>query len=128
LTNPTYESANETALAIARLADENKADNIVVLRVGGVCSFTDYFVVATCASSLQLRGLGHKIERHLREYGVRPFKVAGYETTTWIVQDFGDVVVHLFSVEARDHYRLEKLWRDAPRIDWADDGAETVKR
>ena len=84
-----------------------------------MCNFADYFVIATCNSTLQLRGLGHKIERELRESGVRPFKVAGYDTTTWIVQDYGDVVVHLFSVEAREHYRLENLWRDAPRIDWA---------
>ncbi|MBN1866608.1 ribosome silencing factor [Candidatus Sumerlaeota bacterium] len=128
MTNATYESASERAVAIARLADENKAENVVVLQVGEACNFTDYFVIASCASTLQLRGLGHKIERHLREYGVRPFKVAGYDTATWIVQDFGDVVVHLFSIEARDHYRLEKLWRDGPRVEWAPAPSKKAKR
>ena len=111
-------NTREIAVEIAWLADEQKARDIAVLDVRNVCNFTDYFVVATCDSTPQLRALGHKVQRHLREKGVRPYAVAGYETTTWIVEDYGDVVLHLFSPAARDYYEFERLWNDAARVEW----------
>jgi len=109
--------AKEKALAIARIADENKASDIRILDVGRLCNFTDIFVIATCASAPQLRAVGHKIERRMREAGDRAISAVGYETTSWVVADFGDVVVHLFSPEAREYYRLDRLWRDGKGIE-----------
>ena len=111
--------SKEKAILIGRLADESKAENIIILDVSGVCNFTDLFVIATCGSSVQLRSLGRKIERTLRDEGVHALGAAGYDTTTWALVDFGDVVVHLFDADAREHYRLDKLWRDGKKVDWA---------
>jgi ribosome-associated protein len=114
---PTMETSEKAALA-ARIADEHKADNIAVLDVTGICNFTDCFVVLSCASSLQLRGIAHRIERGLREHGVRTISSSGYNTSGWIVLDYGDVVIHLFHPETRGYYRLESLWADAKKVKW----------
>lgn len=111
--------SKEKAIQIARLADENKAGQIRILDVSRFCNFTDIFVIATCGSSLQLRSLGRRIEKELREEGERPISCAGYDTTSWVVLDYADVVVHLFSAEAREYYRIDRLWRDGVEVDWA---------
>ena len=108
----------EKAVLAARIADEMKADDITVLDVSGICNFTDCFLVLSCASSLQLRGVAHKIERSLRERGIRAISNSGYTATGWIVLDYGDVVIHLFHPETRGYYRLESLWADAKKVKW----------
>lgn len=108
----------EKAVLAARIADEMKAENIAVLDVTGICNFTDCFLVLSCGSSLQLRGVAHKIERALREHGIRAISSSGYNTTGWIVLDYGDVVIHLFHPETRGYYRLESLWADAKKVKW----------
>lgn len=105
-------------LAAARLADEQKATDIVVLDMRKVCSFTDGFLIATCDSTPQMRGLAQRIERNLREEGPRPLGTSGYDSTAWLVLDYGDFLVHLFSREARMYYKLDNLWKDAPRVEW----------
>lgn len=110
----------EMAVASARLMDEQKAENIRVLNVAKTCNFTDYFILATANSSLQLRALGGKLQRELRERGRRPMGVAGLEAASWLVLDYGDMVIHVFSAEARDYYRLEDLWGDAEKVDWTE--------
>ena len=111
-------NAQERAITIARLADDQKASDIVILNVSEKCNFTDYFVIATCSSPPQLRSLARKVRDKLREMKLRPYRTAGYETTTWIVHDYGDVVVHLFGPETRDYYRLDQLWGDAEKVGW----------
>lgn len=111
-------NSRDKAITIARLADEHKATNIRVLDVGGVCNFADLFVIATCASPPQLRALGQRTQRRLRELGERPISVVGLDTTTWVVADYGDVVAHFLSAEARDYYRIDRLWRDGTLVEW----------
>ena len=120
----TAESLSK-ALIIAKLADNQKAQDVVVLDVAEHCSFADYFVVATCLSSPQLRGLGHRIQRALREIGHRPMNASGLDSGNWAILDFADVIVHLFTADGRDHYRIEDLWSRADRIDWLEK-AESV--
>ena len=108
------------ALACARLADDQKARDVRVLDLQGVCDFADFFVVATCGSSLQLRGLAGRVERDLRAQGERPLSVVGRDTTPWVLLDYGDVVVHLFSAAAREYYGLENIRADASDVDWAE--------
>jgi ribosome-associated protein len=109
----------QRVLAIAGLMDAQKATDIRILRVSKTCNFADVFVIASCGSGLQLRALANKIERQQRDQGFRLLGMAGYDTTTWILLDYGDVVVHLFNPDTRDYYRLERLWADAEAIQWS---------
>jgi len=112
-------SARDKAVEVARIADDQKAEAIVALDVKGQCNFTDFFVVATCDSSVQLRAVSRRIQHELREIGCRPIADNDTASHSWVIVDYGDVVVHLFSTESREYYRLESLWADARRVDWA---------
>ena len=81
-------NAQDKAVAIAQVADALKADDIAVLNVAAVCNFADIFVLATCTASTQMRALGHKIQRELRDRDERPFKVSGYDSQNWMTTLF----------------------------------------
>jgi len=100
------------------MAAENKARDIVVLDMRGITPLYDYFVLATGTSRRQIHTATEEIDAAMREQGDRRLSVEGYEASKWIVQDYGDVVVHLFTPETREYYAIEDLWADAPRIDW----------
>ena len=110
--------ALEHACQCARLAADHKARDILVLDMRGQTPLYDFFVLVTGASRRQLHVLTEEIDAMMRGQGEQRLSIEGYEGCKWVVQDYGDVVVHLFSPEARDYYRLEELWEDAPRIDW----------
>ncbi len=114
----------QKAVEAARLADAKKADDIVVIDMRQVCSFTDSFVIVTGASNLQLRAIRNSIEEGLGALGFKAGPLEGNHNSSWIVMDYGDVVVHLMSPESRDYYRLENLWGDGPEVFWA---AEEVR-
>jgi len=107
------------AVEAARLADSKKADDILVIDMRDVCSFTDSFVIATGASHLQLRAIRNSISEGLGRLGFKSGAMEGNHESSWIVMDYGDVVVHLMSPESRDYYRLESLWGDGPEVMWA---------
>jgi ribosome-associated protein len=99
------------------LADTKKAENIAILDVRKLTSVTDYFVLATATSEPHLRAIMEEITRSLRTvHDLRPRTVDGALPTHWIVLDFNDVIVHLMRADVRDHYALEELWGDAPRL------------
>lgn len=106
------ESENK-ALRAAALAEEKKATDIAVLHVGKLCSFTDYFVICSGQSSLQLKAIADSVEVGLKEEGSVPLAVDGRGLASWVVLDYGDVIVHIMSEEARSYYALEHLWGDA---------------
>jgi len=108
----------DTAITCARIADEKKARDIVVLDMRGLFFLTDFFVIATGNNSIQLRAIAEDIDRRLQEVGVYRLSVAGQKDGRWVLMDYIDVVVHLFLPEAREYYDLELLWGDAPRLDW----------
>jgi len=110
--------ALQRACLAARVAADNKARDIVVLDMREITPLYDYFVLATGTSRRQIHTATEEIDATLREHGDRRRSVEGYEASKWIVQDYGDVVVHLFTPETRDYYAIEELWADAPRIDW----------
>jgi ribosome-associated protein len=83
-----------------------------------VCNFTDYFVIGTGMSRQQLHAVGQHVEEVLKSNGCSAYNVDGYGTSTWLVLDYGDVVVHIFSAEARRYYDLERLWGDARVVTW----------
>lgn len=112
------ERSLEHACMAARILDEFRGQDVVVLDLTKVTPIVDYFVMATGTSSRQMRAIGDEVSRVLKREGSRPIGVEGQETGTWILQDYGDIVVHLFTPETRKLYDLEHLWADAPRVDW----------
>lgn len=111
-------TGREQALLAARAADEKKATDIIVQDVTDLHSMTDYFVIATAANNRQVEAIIDEIEKKLREEAhAKPIHREGIEEGTWALLDYGDVIVHVFQPEARDYYRLEQLWNDAPIID-----------
>lgn len=103
----------ELAHTIVDTLDEKKGEDILLLDLREVCSFTDYFVISTGGSERTLKALSGEIQRKVkRAYGARPFQVEGDAKTGWILIDYGDVILHLFSPMLRAFYRLEDLWRE----------------
>lgn len=109
--------AAEVKLAVeAGLA--KKAEGLCVLDLREVSSFTDFFLIMNGNSSRQNATIAETIEVRLKTAGVRPLGVEGRESAEWILMDYGWFVVHVFSRNAREHYALEKLWGDAPGLDF----------
>lgn len=109
----------ELALEAAKIADENKATDIEIIQVGKLTDSFDYFVIGTCSNDKLVDKVIDEIENDLRDnYKIRPISVEGRQEATWELIDFGSVLVHIFQPEARDYYRLETLWGDAPRVEF----------
>jgi ribosome-associated protein len=99
------------------LASEKKAEDIVVLDLREISTFTDFFVICSGTSEPQLKAIAGEIEARLREdEQVRPAAVDGFPASQWIVLDYLQVIVHIFHREKRAFYALEDLWSDAPRL------------
>ena len=107
--------AKELKAAIAA-AKGKKAQDLVVLDVRGLASFTDFFLIATGTSTRQLQTVADAIEEELRTLKVKPIHVEGYPHGEWILLDYVDFVVHLFTARSRAYYDLERLWGDADRL------------
>ena len=107
------------ALVAARTADDKQGRGTVVLDVGSVLAITDYFVVTSGRNSRQVRTIAEEIERAIKETGgPGPLRVEGLSDLTWVLLDYGDLVVHVFDEETRRFYDIERLYRDVPVIDW----------
>ncbi|MBE6670919.1 MAG: ribosome silencing factor [Ruminococcaceae bacterium] len=107
----------ELAEVIVKTLDEKKANNLKLLRIDDKTILSDYFVICGGNSNTQIRALAGEVEKKLEEMGIAPHHIEGYNEATWTVLDYGSVIVHIFSREARDFYKLEKLWSDAEDID-----------
>ncbi len=115
----------ECALIAARAADERKATDIMVINVGDVIDVTDFFVIATGQNTPQVEAILDSVEEALRkEAGVKPISREQTKDHSWELIDYGDFVVDVFQPEAREFYRLETLWGDAPVVDLAEAGIE----
>jgi ribosome-associated protein len=109
--------SKKLALLCRELADNKKAENIVILEVRDLSSVTDYFVIASGNSEPHLRAITEEITSGLRDqHDVRPRAVDGALQTAWIVMDYFDVIVHVMKQDVREKYDLETLWGDAPRV------------
>lgn len=112
------EAVRERAFHCARVAADNKARDVLVLDMRDITPLFDYFVIATGASRRQIHTLAEEIDAAMRAEGEKRLGIEGYEASKWVVQDYGDIVVHLFDPDTRLYYALEDLWADAPRLDW----------
>ena len=103
----------------AHAADDKKGEDIVVLDVGAIISITEAFVLVSASNTRQVRTIVDEVDAAIRALdGGRPIGVEGRDDATWVLLDFGDVVVHVFLGETRAFYDLDRLWADAPRLDW----------
>ncbi len=109
-------SPDELAGVIAELASDKKAIDIVELDLRGILGYTDFFVVCSGNTDRQTKAIHDGIHKALKDdHGLLPRRVEGLTEARWILMDYLDVVVHIFTPEAREFYRLEQLWGEAPR-------------
>ena len=106
------------ALQIAiKAVDDKKGVDMVAMDISGVASFADYFLICSGDSTRQIQAIADEIQEQLAADGHRPSHVEGYNNAEWILLDYGDLVIHIFSRRARAYYDLERLWRDAKLLD-----------
>lgn len=111
-------AAESRAAICARTARDHKARDIVVLDMRGLHPLYDYFVLCTGASRRQIHTLAEEIDDALKAVGDQRDGIEGYQASKWVVQDYGDILVHVFDPETRTYFSLEDLWADAPKVDW----------
>lgn len=112
------EPARALAIEAARLAESRHATDVLVLDLRGISPVTDYFVIFTGTSDRQMRSVAEEIIVDARRYGYKPMDIASLTSTSWVLLDFVDVVVHAFDPAHRKFYDLELIWGDAPRVRW----------
>ena len=103
-------------MTAVRAAESKKASDIKVLDLTGITSFTDYFVLCTGSNPKQIQAIADEIGQKLKEAGELPQSIEGYNQAEWILADYGDFLVHIFSEKARAYYDLERLWRNAKNV------------
>jgi ribosome-associated protein len=114
------EGSDGLALRLAELVDSKAAEEIVVLDMRGLVSYTDYLAICTARNERQARAIADEVKLRLKhERGLLPGGSDVVEAAGWIVLDYLDCVLHVFTAEARERYALEGLWREAPRLDLA---------
>ena len=107
--------SKELAMQIAKLLDSKKATRVKVLKVRDLTVLADYFVIASGTSSTHVKSLAEEVEFQFKEKGVAPIRTEGFNTQNWFILDYANVIVHVFSPDARDYYDLDHLWADGRR-------------
>jgi ribosome-associated protein len=101
-----------------RAAESKKATDIRVLDLTGITSFADFFIICTGANQRQIQAIGDEVNLQMkRQAGELPLSVEGYDQAEWLLADYGDLLVHVFSPKAREYYDLERLWRGAKSVE-----------
>ena len=112
-------SSKDLAVEIARIADDKKADDVIVISVGDVLSITEYFVLASASNRRLVGTVADEVTAQIRErHGRSPLRTEGLREQQWVLVDYGDVVVHVFAEETRRYYEIERLYKDVPRVEW----------
>lgn len=112
-------NAETVAIVAARAADDKQGSNILVLNVGDVLAITEMFVVVSASNSRQLRTIANEVTAKIREESDRPLlRSEGMAEQQWVLLDYGDVVVHIFSEDIREFYEIERLYQDVPVVNW----------
>lgn len=110
-------STEEKTTLISQIVADKKAMDVVVLDMADASSITDYFLICSGGSQRQVQAIADAIDEQLKQAGITSLGVEGYREGHWILMDYGDVIVHVFSQETREFYDLERLWANAPKID-----------
>ena len=106
------------ACRCAYLCDQFRGQETFVLDLTAITPLFDYFVITTATNRRQMHAIADEVNREMKSLGSPRLGLEGYEGSSWVVEDYGDVVLHVFAPESRELYDLENLWGDAPRIDW----------
>lgn len=120
LTKEALKNPRQLADFIVAVLDAKKAHDIKLLHVEKQTIIADYFVICTGSSRTQIRSLADEVEFKLEPYEIAPLHTEGADTGTWILQDYGSVIVHIFSGDARDFYKLDKLYMETTEQDISD--------
>src|SRR5207248_10776873 len=110
--------ALERARVCARIADDNRAKDILLLDLRQITPLVDFFVIATAVSWRQNHAIASEIDQEMKKLGEAKLGIEGSEEGRWTLIDYGDFVVHIFSLEDRAYYALEEIWGDAPQLPW----------
>lgn len=110
------DNAWETAIAAAGAAENKKAADIEILDIRGMTTIADYFLLCSATNRTQIGAIADGIGLELARRGVHPSHIEGGSESTWVLMDYGDVIVHIFDDQTRAFYGLERLWNDAKRI------------
>jgi ribosome-associated protein len=110
---------NQVMQIALKAVDDKKGIDVVALDISGVATFADYFLVCCGDSARQIQAIVDEVQQKLASGGHRPAHVEGYTNAEWVLMDYGDLIVHVFSRRARAYYDLERLWRDAKVLDAA---------
>ena len=111
-------NGKEMAFFAAKILDQKKASDVIIIDVGLKSSFTDYFVLASGGSERQIGTLCGEVEDRLAEKGMIVKNIEGKQTSGWMLMDYGDVVINLMTSETRQRYNIEKVWGDCDIIPW----------
>ena len=120
LDTPACEDFSFLTELAAKVCDDLRGKDTVVLDLTRITPLFDYFVICTGNSRRQMAAIAAEVSRVLKRHGSKRRGTEGTESSKWVVQDFGDVVIHVFAEDARGLYDLEHLWGDAPRVEWSD--------
>lgn len=107
----------EQAIESAKILSDKKARNLSVIKISDVSSLGDYMVIATGNNSTHVKALADELEFQLKGMGVTVHHIEGHRSQSWILMDYTDVLVHIFSDEAREYYSLDRLWQDGEVVD-----------
>jgi len=110
----------DNAIEAARVCDAYRGRDTLILDLSGITSICDYFVITTGTNRRQIHAIADEVNRTLKAGGTIRKGREGYNESSWVVQDYGDVVLHVFIPETRTLYDLENLWGDAPHVEWDD--------
>lgn len=118
----------ELAKVAATAADDKKASDIILLDLTGQSDVCDYFLICTANNAPQMEAVVEGVEEKVQKNtGLKPISKEGRGRSRWVLIDYGSVIVHVFTPEARDYYRLERLWGDAPRVELGLEGEAPVE-
>lgn len=110
-------SQKEVIKIIIKALDSKLAEDIQLIGIKDLTIVADYFIIANGSSTTQAKAIADEVEFKLKESGVEPVRIEGYQGATWIILDYADIVVHVFYKETRDYYKLERLWSDGEQCD-----------
>ncbi len=114
--SPLDNNSKKKAIKAAKIAIDKKAKDIVILELKDLSIITDYFIICSGENPIQIKAIAEAIEDNFSKNKIPPIGIEGLDFARWVLMDYGDIIIHIFSEETRTFYELEKLWIDAPRI------------
>ena len=121
---PKAITSSDLAAQISNFALDKKAENVISINVMNLTSFTDQFVICSADTDIQVKAIADTIRKSTYH---KPIRIEGYEQLNWVLLDYIDVIVHIFKTTERNYYNIEKLWADAPIIEYNDEDFISIK-